>query len=232
MRPFLLLLVAALVPLSAQEDEKTDPGPEYRKFTAATGKTLRAKVVARLDEKTYTFETPEGKTYKMALSSFSQSDQQWLEFWQPEFATDLSTLETDDALTKMGFTAVSMTNPDIGMLIEVTVGDAELKLLFDPKAKNTILDVEPADRAGLTIVESNTVFNDAAGNKTKAKQATNAPFTFGDAETMEATVLVIDLALIGGANIQKEADGILGGDLLPNLNALVDFNGKVLYVKP
>ena len=132
----------------------------------------------------------------------------------------------------MGFTAIPMRTPDIGMIVEVKVGDAKLKLLFDPKAKNTILDIEPADRASLKISDSSTTFRDAAGNTTKSRQATNAPFKFGDAEAVEATVLVIDLSRIGAANIQTEADGILGADLLPRLNALADFNSKVLYVKP
>ena len=235
MRSFLTLFLLSWLPLAAQDAEKSavkEPGPEYRTFTAATGKTLLAKVVARLDDKTYTFETPESKTYKMALDSFSKSDQQWLEFWMPDFAIDLSTLDTADALKKMGFTAIPMRTPDIGMIVEVKVGDANLKLFFDPKAKNTILDVEPADRAALKISDSSTTFNDAAGNQTVSKQATNAPFKFGDAVAVEATVLVIDLSLIGAANIQMEADGILGADLLPRLNALADFSSKVLYVKP
>ena len=50
--------------------------------------------------------------------------------------------------------------------LKVKVGDADLKLLFDPKAKNTVLDIEPADRAGLEITNSNSGFKDQAGSTT------------------------------------------------------------------
>lgn len=235
LRLLLSILLLPLAILSAQDPEKpekVDLGPEYRKFTAKNGKVLVAKVVARIDEKTYTFETPEGQSYKMALTSFAASDQQWLEFWQPDFVTDLTKIDLKEALEKMGFEAVSLTAPAVGLIVQVTVGDADLKLLFDPKAKNTILDIEPADRAGLDITDSNSGFQDQAGNKIQSKKADNASFKFGNADPIEASVLVIDLSLIGGAKIQKEADGILGADLLSNLEALVDFSGKTLYVKP
>ncbi len=231
----LLIFIALPFTLLAQDDEKpaaVKPGPEYRKFTSKTGKVLLAKVVNRIDDDTYTMETPEGKTYKMSLNSFIKSDAMWLDFWEPEFAVDLSTLETDDALEKMGFTAVSIRNPEIGMIVEVKIGEANLKLLLNPSAKHSILDVESADRARIKITDSSTAFNTSDGKQQKAKQSPNATFQFGDAKEVTATVLVIDLALIGGAKIQKEADGILGADLLPQFNALVDYSAKILYVKP
>ncbi len=104
MRPFLTLFLLSWLPLAAQDTEKPavkEPGPEYRKFTATNGKSLLAKVVNRIDDESYTLETPDGKSYKMSVSSFIKSDRQWLEFWMPDFAIDLSTLETADALKKM-----------------------------------------------------------------------------------------------------------------------------------
>jgi|GEM_PF-2344110 len=117
--------------------------------------------------------------------------------WLPLAAQDAEKTAVKEPGPEMGFTAIPMRNPDIGMIVEVKVGDANLKLFFNPNAKNTILDIEPADRAALKITDSSTTFNDAAGNQTVSKQATNAPFKFGDAEAVEATVLVIDLSLIG-----------------------------------
>lgn len=77
-----MVLALSLTSLRAQDETpKPELGPEFRTFTARNGKAIGAKVVSRIDKETYSFETPEGKTYKLQLESFGDSDRKFLEFW-------------------------------------------------------------------------------------------------------------------------------------------------------
>ena len=72
---FTSLLFGALA--IAEEQPAAPPKAEggFRVFTGRNGKSLEAKVVARIDDETYALQTPEGKSISIKASGMSDSDQ-------------------------------------------------------------------------------------------------------------------------------------------------------------
>lgn len=239
--PLAFLCLALTLPILADDDEpakdapakeeaKTEPG--MRLFTSRTGKTISGKVISRIDDETYMLRNPEGKAFKLRLSTLAQSDQLFLEKWQPDFPVDLKTLSLDEALPKMGYAAAELLDTAIGPVVTVKINDHDFKLLVDTKMKGSIIDKEAADNANLDLTKSNAAFKDANGNQVVAEQCEDPNITFGDSLPIGGPLLVINLEVIGGAQIKNAADGIMGADLLKRSNAIFDFNNNKLYIRP
>jgi hypothetical protein len=230
-----ILSIILLCGILAIAEEKAEPPPKpeagFRTFTGRNGKSLEAKVVARIDDETYALRTPEGKSISIKAAGMSDSDQQFLLRWDPEFPVDLSDTPLDEVAEKMGYTAVKMEPSPAGTVVLAKLDGSDIKLFFDPRARNSVIDSAAASGAGLKTRQSQLVFQDGAGKKTQAQECAGAPLDLGGFTPENLTLIVVDLDAIGGSAIKKSADGILGKDLLERLNALVDYKGMQLFVK-
>ena len=241
--PLALLCLALTLPILADDDEepaKDAPpkkeevkvDPDMRLFTSRTGKTVSGKVISRIDDETYMLRSPEGKAFRLRLSSLADSDQLFLEKWQPDFPVNLEKLSLEEALPKMGYSTAELLDTAVGQVVSVEINDQVFKLVIDTKIKNSIIDKEAADNANLELTKSGSAFKDAQGNQVVAEQCENPDITFGDSLPIGGPLLVVNLEVIGGARIKNEADGIMGADLLKRANAIFDFNNNKLHVRP
>jgi hypothetical protein len=241
--PLAFLCLALTFPILADDEEPAEDAPAkkeeakpeepgMRLFTSRTGKTVKGKVISRIDDETYMLRSPEGQAFKLRLSSLADSDQLFLEKWAPDLPIDLKTLSLAEALPKMGFSTADLIAGAVGPVVTLKIDGTEFKLLVDPKVNNSLIDKEAADNANLELTTSTAAFKDAAGNQVVAEQCENPDITFGDSLPIGGPILVINLEVIGGSRIKNEADGIMGADLLKRANAILDFNNSKLHVRP
>ena len=113
---FLLLAFLAWVafPALAQNDEKNEQEKKddgsFRIFTSARGnKTLRLKVLSRIDDETYKVENEDGKAFNIKTSNLSRSDQLFLDIWEPNQIFNLKTAKLPEVLDQMGYSALDLT---------------------------------------------------------------------------------------------------------------------------
>ena len=89
---------------------KTDK-PEYREFTSAGGKTIKALLVDKTED-TLTLELPNGKKATLSYEKLSQEDQEYVKEWDKEkelFLTKCKTLTIRELLEIRGYESFKFT---------------------------------------------------------------------------------------------------------------------------
>lgn len=230
--PLLLSLLLALpVPAAEEGQEAKEPEhQDYRVFTARNGKTVEARVVARIDDERYRLETKDGNAFTLKIDTLSESDQQFLEFWEPDAILDFATATLPQVLAKMDYSSVPMTVAGNNQLVAASLGGTELRFVLAPSRNFSTLDPASASNLGLELVDGTLSLRDAQGNTERSKQATIASFTMGDVELDGLNLQVVEVAKLVNP-VPANTVGILGSDVLEKLNALVDLGGKRLFVK-
>ena len=234
-----LVLTAAVPFLSAQDDEKeteTEKKPkfeekDFRTFKSKNGRSLKARVVSRIDDERYSVETPEGKSFTLNVNNLSRSDQTYLELWEPGAILDLASADLEEVLEKMGYSAAALTASGDRLMLTVTVSDKELKFLLDPSQKFSTLDPAIAMALGITLGQGTINFKDAAGKVERSQQGSLKEFSLGEMEIKSHLFQVISMSRFAGGQLPKDTAGAIGGDLLKKLHALVDYAGKQLFVR-
>lgn len=232
----LALLLTAL-PLPAQNkgdvprgNESTADSEEFRDFTSMTGKTLRARVIKRIDDERFTLETPEGQSFVIKAGTLSETDRRYLEFWEPGAILDLATADLPDVLEKMGYGGANLISANNSFLVTATIGGRETKLVLDPGRAFSTLDPALAQQLGAKLVPGTVNVQDAAGNASRSQQASVGAIAIGESELERFTFQVIDMRRMF-ATLPANTQGAIGSDLLKKLNALLDYDGRRLYVR-
>ena len=240
----LLLLVWMGSPAPADEKEE-DPGKEeqgepaekkgdpedFHTFTSARGdKTLRLKVIARIDDETYKVENPEGKVFNIKAASVSRSDQRFLDFWEPDTIFNLKTAKLPEVLDQMGYSALDLTVVESTFLVSVTVDGKSGKFLLDPGRRWSTFDPAAAKEIGMSLTEGRVNFTDNTGKTSRSKRGTVKEFKAGQVTITSHEFEVLEVTKMF-RGVPANTIGAIGGDLLKRLNALVDFGGKRLFVR-
>ena len=237
----LLFLASVTIPAPAEDEDegsdkenpvekKSDPA-EFRTFTSANGnKTLQLKVVARINDETYKVENPEGKIFSIKTSSLSRSDQNFLDFWEPGAIFDLKTAQLPEVLDQMGYSALDLTTAGNTFIVNITADGKSGKFLLDPSRSFSTFDPAAAADIGMNLGEGRISFTDNAGQTSRSKQGAVKELKAGQVTLASQEFQVIEVAKMF-RGVPAGTLGAIGGDLLSRLNALVDYEGKQLFVK-
>ncbi len=237
----LLFLAWATIPAPADDEDegadeenpvekKIDPA-EFRAFTSASGnKTLNLKVLARIDDETYKVETPEGKVFNLKTTSVSQSDQDFLDFWEPDTIFNLKTAKLPEVLDQMGYSVLDLTVVESTFFVNATVDGKSGKFLLDPSRGWSTFDPAAAKEIGMNLTDGRINFTDNTGKTSRSKRGSVKEFKAGQVTITSHEFEVLEVAKMFRA-VPANTIGAIGGDLLKRLNALVDFGGKRLFVR-
>ena len=234
---FLLLSFLAWVafPALAQNDEKNEQEKKddgsFRIFTSARGnKTLRLKVLSRIDDETYKVENEDGKAFNIKTSNLSRSDQLFLDIWEPNAIFNLKTAKLPEVLDQMGYSALDLTTAGNTFIVNMTADGKSGKFLLDPSRSFSTLDPAAAAAISMKLGEGRITFTDNAGQNSRSKQGAVKELKAGVVTLASQEFQILEIARMF-RGVPAGTLGAIGGDLLNRLNALVDYEGKKLFVK-
>ena len=219
------------VPWVAAADEKEEVDEkEFRKFTAKNGKSIEARVVARIDDERYTVESRDGKRFTLNTGTLSKSDADFLFLWEPDAILDLKTAGLEKVLEKIGYSMVELTSAGTNSMFPVTVGGQEYKFVLGGRNAWSILDTKVATDLGLTLSQGNVNFTLQGGGQERSQQGTVKTLAIGETELEDQSLQVIDVGKVS-SGLPAAVSGILGSDHIKKFNSLIDLSGKRLFVR-
>lgn len=231
----LALLLSCSAPLACAadpEDEKAAKAEpkDYRVFTNKSGKSMKARVLARIDDDSYRVETPEGKKHTLMVDTLSKSDALYLEFWEPNAILDLKSAKLNEVLEEMGYATLELTSSNDRLFVNATIDGKEGLFVIDSGHKWSTLDAAIATEIGMKLGPGEVTFNDGKGGSTKSQKGPAKSFRLGTVELKSYDFEVIELGKMI-KNVPAKTIGAIGSILLTKLNALVDHEAKRLFIK-
>ena len=232
------LLLAVTAPLLSAQDEDAEEGEGkkiekkgFRTFTGKNGKSLELRVVSRIDDDRYTFETPDGKSFTLDVTEkLSEADQLYLQAWEPDAILDIATADLKDVLAKMGYSGADLVTAGNTFVVSASIGGKDTKLVIDAGRNFSTLDPSFAKDLGITLSQGTINFRDATGKTTRSQQGRAKSIAIGDVELEAHQFQVLSVAAMF-RSVPANTNGAIGSDLLNKLNALLDYQGKRLYVR-
>ena len=224
------LMLCTSGPLPAQQ-----PGEDtgYRTFTNKAGKTIRAKVIDKKSGIVH-LRMSNGITYRVATATLSQADQEFVDSWTPaeEHKARLQAVDLKELFSARGFKGVPLKLKNNQSLLEITIAGQRLTFLLDTGAQSSVIDRAKAKALKLNIQE-NVGFAGGIGGPAGPIGMTFLPLiTVGSIQKKNVTVAVFDLSgIVSGQGKSTKFDGIIGFDLLEDLEAVIDYKGGVMYLR-
>jgi hypothetical protein len=119
--------------------------------------------------------------------------------------------------------------------LQARINGEPVRLLLDTGASHTVLDPLAADRLNLTRGNSHERGGGVGSTDQEVQTTSILSMRVGEVELGERSLYVLDLghvnqalARLGGAAI----DGAVGGDILRPREAIIDYAGSTLYLRP
>lgn len=234
--PLLLLslLMSCWAPLALgaddEKEEKAD-AKEYRTFKRKKdGKGIKAIVLSRIDDERYLVELSNGKEYELNVEDVSEADARYLEFWEPSAALDLKSAKLNEVLEQMGYATLPLISSNDRLFVNVTIDGKEGLFVLDPGHKWSTLDAAVAAEIGMKLGQGGVTFNDGKGGSARSQKGPAKSLRVGSVELKSHSFEVIALNMMI-KNVPGKTIGAIGSTLLTKLNALVDHEGKRLFIK-
>jgi hypothetical protein len=224
------LMLSTSGPLPAQQ-----PGENtgYRTFTNKAGKQIRAKVIDKKGGIVH-LRMSNGIAYRVATGSLSQKDQEFVDSWNPaeEHKARLKAVDLKELFSARGFKDVPLKLQNNQSLLEITIAGQRLNFLLDTGAQSSVIDRAKAKALKLDIQE-NVGFAGGIGGPAGPIGMTFLPLiTVGSIQKKNVTIAVFDLSgIVSGHARSSKFDGIIGFDLLEDLEAVIDYKGGVMYLR-
>jgi len=231
----LALLLSCSAPIlfaADQDDEKAEKAlpKDFRVFTAKNGKSIKARVLARIDDTRYTVETPEGKRFTFNVDTLSKSDARYLDFWEPNAIPDLKTAKLNEVLEEMGYATLKLTSSNDRLFVNATIDGKEGLFVIDADHQWSTLDAAIATEIAMELGQGGFSFNDGKGGSTRSQKGPAKSFRVGTVELKSYDFEVIPLGKMI-QNLPAKTIGAIGSALLTKLNALVDHEAQRLFIK-
>ncbi|MCP4846324.1 MAG: clan AA aspartic protease [Verrucomicrobiaceae bacterium] len=205
----------------------------YRTFTNKAGKTIRAKVTDKKNDIVH-LRMSNGITYRVATGTLSQSDQEFIDSWNPaeEHRARLQAVDLKELFSARGFKGVPLKLQNNQSLLEITIAGQRLSFLLDTGAQSSVIDRTKAKDLKLDIQENVGFAGGIGGPAGPIGMAFLPLITVGSVPKKNVTVAVLDLSgIVSGQGKSTKFDGIIGFDLLEDLEAVIDYKGRVMYLR-
>ena len=205
---------------------------DYRTFTNTEGKEIRAKLIDKKGGVAHLRMT-DGMIYRVPITKLSQGDREYVDSWDPVAAKEekLRNVDLEELFTARGFKGVPLELKNSQSLLEITIGKETLTFLLDTGAQSSVLNRANAEALKLDIKE-NVGFAGGIGGKAGAIGMTRLDSVkVGEVKKKGVHFAVMDLSSVSGKHGTSDIDGIIGLDLLKELEAVIDYKAAVLYLR-
>ena len=224
------LLLNAAIPLAAQQEGESTG---YRTFSNKAGKTIRAKVIGKKSGIVH-LRMSNGITYRVATDTLSQKDQEFVDDWSPaeEQRARLQAVDLKELFSARGFKGVPLRLQNNQSLLEITIAGERLNFLLDTGAQGSVIDRAKARALKLRIQENVGFAGGIGGSAGPMGMALLPLIKVGSIQKKNVTVAVLDLSrIVSGHGKSSKFDGIIGFDLLEDLEAVIDYKGRMMYLR-
>jgi predicted aspartyl protease len=157
---------------------------------------------------------------------------------QPESPRASSADALGHALTKLGYTGISLERMRTGHLvasvrIEGQAGKHDLRLVIDNGSGVTLLTPDAAKALGLSVDKTNGFAGGLGGGGIAVSTTRAKAFKVGSHEEKDVSLLVIDIAHVNagfkGAG-ERAVDGVIGSDWMLAKKTLLDIESARLFI--
>ena len=210
---------------------KTDK-PEYRDFTSADGRVIKALLIDKTDD-TLTLKLPNGKSATLSYDKLSANDQEYVKKWDKEkelFLSQCKTLTIRELLEIRGYESFKFTIKGNHIFVDGQLNGNKSQFMIDTGAHSTILHVEAAKAKGCKVGPMDQVINGIGGDAPAA--LTEVPeIRLGEAFIKDQVLLSADLFKdIPGA--RKDHDAILGAEFMSRMRAVISYKEGRIFFRP
>ena len=224
------VLLHTAAPLAAQQGGE---GTGFRTFTNQSGKTIRAKVIGKKSGIVH-LRMSNGITYRVAIGTLSQKDQEFVDSWSPaeEQRARLQAVDLKELFSARGFKGVPLRLQNNQSLLAITIAGQQLNFLLDTGAQSSVIDRAKAKALKLSIQENVGFAGGIGGSAGPMGMALLPTVKVGSIQKKNVTVAVLDLSrIVSGHGKSSKFDGIIGFDLLEDLEAVIDYKGRMMYLR-
>ncbi|MCP4849502.1 MAG: clan AA aspartic protease [Verrucomicrobiaceae bacterium] len=206
--------------------------PEYREFTSANGKVIKALLIDKTDD-TLTLKLPNGKSATLSYDKLSEADQEYVKKWDKEkelFLGQCKTLTIRELLEIRGYESFKFTIKGNHIFVDGELNGNKSQFMIDTGAHSTILHIESAKAKGCKVGPLDQVINGIGGDAPAAN--TEVPeIRLGQAFIKDQVLLSADLFKdIPGA--RKDHDAILGAEFMTRMRAVISYKEGRIFFRP
>ena len=210
---------------------KTDK-PEYRDFTSAGGKTIKALLVDKTKD-TLTLELPNGKKATLSYEKLSKEDQEYVKEWDKEkelFLTKCKTLTIRELLEIRGYESFKFTLKGNHIFVSGQLNGNESEFMIDTGAGSTVLHIDAAKEKGCKVGPLDQTIYGIGGEAPAAK--TEVPeIRLGQAAIKNQILLSADM-FKDIPNARKNYDAILGAEFMSQMRAVISYKEGRIFFRP
>ena len=120
------------------------------------------------------------------------------------------------------------------MLVFGKINDVNARLLIDTGASSSCINYLSSKKYSLNYIKFDEKILSANSEINETFYSKNNKFEIGDFKKNDFEILLFDMSYINNALKEKEidsVDGIIGSDILKELNAKIDYEKKLLLLK-
>ena len=139
-------------------------------------------------------------------------------------------------IQELNFKVITIEEDGFHILIDAHINGFSALILIDTGASKTVFDLNYfyENFPDFTPVKENRLSSGLGNNTIQSHAAIIEEFTMGEIKIADFTTSLIDLSMVNDTyqklNLPK-INGILGGDLLMQLNAIIDYkNQKISFL--
>ncbi|WP_196890288.1 retropepsin-like aspartic protease [Aureivirga sp. CE67] len=143
--------------------------------------------------------------------------------------------DLEKILTKNDFVKVPLKKGITGhIIVEVYINNIKSKMILDTGASNTVIEIKQKDNFKMQTKKSEIFATGVGGNELKTFISANNKLKFGDLSFENVQFILMDLDHVNNALKMlgsEEVSGIIGGDILLENNAIIDYKNLTLYIR-
>ena len=207
---------------------------QYRIFKNAAGKEISAVVVEKTDAEVM-FLLANGKRARVKIDTLSKEDQEFVKDWsaaEAKFLLECRGLTVRELLELRGYESFKFTLEDNSILVEGALNGKKGKFLIDTGAGTSVLHVAYAKDADCKVGKMGEETIYGVAGEAPAAWTDVTELTMGESVMKKRKILSTDLTngLPGGVKVGQDA--IFGADFLSQLDAVISYKERRIFLRP
>lgn len=233
MKPSHALTAALFLAFSGLAPAQEASQAEYRNFTGPDGKPIAAVVVDK-NETAVILSLKGGKKTTVPLDKLNPADREYVDSWNKDkaiFLQQCKNLSIRQMLELRGYESFPFRFESNSIFMDGKLNGIPGKFLIDTGAGTSLIHLPFAKKANCEVGPMDQVIQGVAGTA-PAGYCDVPNISFGEAVFKGAKILATDLANGLPDGQQPREDAILGADIMSQLDAVISYPERRIFLRP